>query len=62
MNLENDLFAMKKQQIVQIELAEAAREQKSLSPEKVDRQQVTAPTCVGKRVGQGAEEPLNREG
>ena len=32
MNLENDLFMMKKQQIVQIELAEAAREQKGLTP------------------------------
>ena len=47
MNLENDLFMMKKQQIVQIELAEAAREQKGITPESGDRLPVSVPACVG---------------
>ncbi len=50
MNLENDLFMLKKQQIVQIELAEAAREQKGISPESGDRLPLPAPACVGRYV------------
>jgi len=34
MNFENDQFIQKQQQLMQIELAEAAKEQKSISPEK----------------------------
>ena len=33
MNLENDMFIKKQQQIMQLELAEAAKDQKSVSPE-----------------------------
>jgi hypothetical protein len=47
MNLENDLFALKKQQTVQIELAEAAREQKSTTPELTDSPFIAPPACVG---------------
>jgi hypothetical protein len=47
MNLENDLFAYKKQQIVQIELAEAAREQKSITPELAESPFIPQPACVG---------------
>ena len=35
MNFENDQFIQKQQQLMQIELAEAAKEQKSVSPEKL---------------------------
>jgi len=35
MNFENDMFMQKQQQLMQIELAEAAKEQKSVSPEKM---------------------------
>ena len=35
MNFENDMFLKRQQQIMQLELAEAAKEQKSVSPEKI---------------------------
>ena len=35
MNLENDMFVKRQQQQMQIELAEAAKDQKSVSPEKM---------------------------
>ena len=39
MNAENDVFMKKQQQMVQIELAEAAKEQKNITPEQMYVQQ-----------------------
>lgn len=49
MNAENDMFMKKQQQMVQIELAEAAKEQKTINPEQMVGQPigVDALLCTG---------------
>jgi len=49
MNAENDVFMKKQQQMVQIELAEAAKEQKNITPEQMVGQSIGLDSlmCVG---------------